>query len=185
MVAVKSRHLDCTHANTTVERDRCRREQGKYSASQLKRIESYRLDQEVRAEQEPVGKAPRNILDYVTREFQAGAEGKRSQLPSTYDVAMACIPGAEDVKTSCRLARRYLRILESSGKIICVRDEKEARDAWVISYESTFWALPDSGRQIPVAVTVSGLTRPLAPWQLECLRDIDAAEAATCVWQPA
>lgn len=182
MVAVKTRHRDCTHPNTPGERDKCRRNQGKYSPSQRERVKSYRMDQAVRAEQELVGNVPRNVLAYVTREFSEGRAGNRHRLPTTYDVAMACIPEAEDDKAACRLALRYLRTLESAGNIIRVRDAEEARNAWVIPYRSTFWALDVLGSRYegPVAITLSGPTEE--QWQIDLVHDIDAAETVPCIW---
>ncbi|MGI5443343.1 hypothetical protein ACQEV4_40215 [Streptomyces shenzhenensis] len=174
-------HRRCTHANTAAERDKCRRSQGNYSASQLERVEAYRMDQEVRAEQELVGNVPRNVLDYVTREFNEGRAGNRDRLPSTYDVATACVR-VDNEKAACRLAFRYLRALESAGEIIRVRDAEEALNAWVIPYRSTFWALnmPGIRYEGPVAVTVSGPAEE--QWQIDLGHDIDAAETVPCVW---
>ncbi|GAA0671497.1 hypothetical protein GCM10009535_59000 [Streptomyces thermocarboxydovorans] len=59
------------------------------------------------------------ILDYVTREFTAGVEGNRQTLPSTFQVAKACVRGGGKAK-SCRLALRHLRLLELVGEIVQV-----------------------------------------------------------------
>ncbi|MFI8296827.1 hypothetical protein ACIGCZ_12845 [Streptomyces nigra] len=134
------------------------------------------------------------ILDYVKVEFQAGVEGNRTKLPSTYDVAKKCIRGAGNTK-SCRLAIRHLRLLESSGEIIRISDPEASREDGISERHFTFWALPDSGRQIPVAVTVSGLAAPLnrygftdeawaamKPWQRNAIRSIEMAETAPSSW---
>ncbi|MFI9757634.1 hypothetical protein ACIHFB_06795 [Streptomyces sp. NPDC051963] len=97
------------------------------------------------------------IRDYVTREFEEGVAGNRDSLPSTYDVAKACIRGAGNAK-SCRLATRHLRLLAMVGEVTRIRDPEDKR------WHHTFWALPDSGREvgdssIPLAVAVSGLPR--------------------------
>lgn len=113
------------------------------------------------------------VRDYVTREFQAGVEGNRKRLPSTYDVAKACVRGAGNT-ASCRRAARHLRLLELVGEIVRVSEPEESGD----ERHATFWALPDSGREAPVAVTVTAL----AQWQLDLIEDIDAAEVAPSSW---
>ncbi|MFE2646063.1 hypothetical protein ACFXDO_26360 [Streptomyces nigra] len=89
------------------------------------------------------------ILDYVTREFNEGMAGNHRMLPSTRDVAKACLRGKSP--TMLHRANRHLSSLEQGGSIIKIQDPDD--DRW----HRTYWALPDSGRQIPVAVTVSGL----------------------------
>ena len=116
------------------------------------------------------------IRDYVTREFMAGVEGKRDRLPSTYDVAKACVRGAGNT-ASCNRAARHLRLLELVGEIIRVSAPEESGD----ERHATFWALPHEGSTtppIPVAVTVT----VLAQWQLDLIADIDAAEVAPSSW---
>ncbi|WP_328729269.1 hypothetical protein [Streptomyces griseoaurantiacus] len=81
------------------------------------------------------------ILDYVTREFQAGVEGNRRMLPSTRDVAKACLRGKSP--TMLRRANRHLAALEQDGSIIKIQDPDDSR------WHRTYWALPDSGRAIP------------------------------------
>lgn len=115
------------------------------------------------------------VRDYVTREFQAGVEGNRDRLPSTYDVAKACVRGSGNA-ASCRRAARHLRLLELVGEIIQVKDDDMSPNSWTY----VFWALPNSGRQIPTAVTVSGSAEE--QWQIDLGHDIDAAELAPSTW---
>jgi hypothetical protein len=126
------------------------------------------------------------IRDYVTREFQAGVEGKRDTLPSTYEVAQTCVRGAGNAK-SCRRAAKHLRLLELVGEIIRVSDPVAAAEECIPERHATFWALPHEGvhtmhspetARIPVAVTVTAL----AQWQLDLIADIDAAEVAPSSW---
>ncbi|MBW1600393.1 hypothetical protein [Streptomyces sp. JJ38] len=138
------------------------------------------------------------ILDYVTKEFTAGVEGNRQTLPSTFQVAKACVRGGGKAK-SCRRALRHLNRLMWSGEIIQVKGEDVSPRHWNLVY----WALPDSNRavgedglQIPVAVTVSGLDTPvnrfgftdeawaaMKPWQRNAIRSIEMADTESSSWQ--
>ncbi|MGD6762234.1 hypothetical protein ACOKM5_25215 [Streptomyces sp. BH097] len=161
----------------------------------LRRVLSYGLYRWIPAEVAPKSKGPAptrtevtvRILDYVTREFTAGVEGNRRMLPSTRDVAKACLRGKSP--TVLRRANRHLSSLEQDGSIVKIQDPDD--DRW----HRTYWALPDSGRGIPVAVTVSGPPAPLnrygftdeawaamKPWQRNSIRSIDAAELAPSSW---
>jgi hypothetical protein len=114
------------------------------------------------------------VRDYVTREFEAGVEGNRTMLPSTYDVAKKCVRGSGNAR-SCQLALRHLHLLELVGEIIRVSAPEESGT----EHHATFWALPiDEPAPVPVAVTVTAL----AQWQLDLIADIEAAEVAPSSW---
>ncbi|MFE3016635.1 hypothetical protein [Streptomyces sp. NPDC059256] len=85
----------------------------------------------------------RRIHEFITREFKEGAAGNRSSLPSTYDVAKACVHGSGSRK-SCSRAMRHLLLLEAMGEITRVYDPEDY-DGWTSTHRITFWALPNSG----------------------------------------
>ncbi|TQE24862.1 hypothetical protein Sipo8835_32635 [Streptomyces ipomoeae] len=129
------------------------------------------------------------VLDYVTREFNEGVAGNRDSLPSTYDVARACIRGAGNTK-SCRLAMRHLRLLELVGEIIRIHDPKSDTPV----RHGTYWALPNSDRETseakpePETVPVNrfGFTderwAAMKPWQRNAIRSIELAETEPSSW---
>ncbi|MFF7936531.1 hypothetical protein [Streptomyces sp. NPDC007940] len=129
----------------------------------------------------------RRILKYVTDEFNEGKAGNRDYLPSTHDVAKACVRGGGDAD-SCRRALKHLHRLMASGEIIQVKDEDVS--AW--SWHCAFWALPDSGIEAseakPEIVPVNrfGFTdeewAAMKPWQRNAIRSIEMAEMAPSSW---
>ncbi|MEU3880758.1 hypothetical protein [Streptomyces californicus] len=94
------------------------------------------------------------IHDFITREFREGAAGNRSSLPSTYDVAKACVHGSGSRK-SCSRAMRHLLVLEAMGEITRVYDPEE-HDGWTSTHRITFWALPDNG------LMLAGVEQPVS-----------------------
>ncbi|MEV5015390.1 hypothetical protein ACIGW1_18465 [Streptomyces sp. NPDC053780] len=129
------------------------------------------------------------ILTYVTDEFNAGKAGERTHLPSTRDVARACImSGGSGSAGSCRRALAHLTRLVAHGKLIQVRDE-EANPRY--NFNRVYWALPNSGlmaedndepelNQGPL--NRYGFTAErwaaMKPWQRNLIRDIERAETA-------
>lgn len=82
------------------------------------------------------------ILKYVTDEFNEGRAGNHPTLPSTYDVAKACVRGSG--AKACRRALRHLNLLMGSGEIIRVADPDDDRSRW----RRVFWALDVPGTRI-------------------------------------
>ncbi|MFD8465512.1 hypothetical protein ACFV10_10425 [Streptomyces cyaneofuscatus] len=131
------------------------------------------------------------IHDFITREFKEGAAGNRSSLPSTYDVAKACVHGSGSRK-SCSRAMRHLLVLEAMGEITRVYDPEE-HDGWTSTHRITFWALPDNGLMLggveqPVALPLNrhGFSdeawAAMKPWQRNAVRSIDLAETVPSSW---
>ncbi|GAQ68966.1 hypothetical protein T45_00686 [Streptomyces turgidiscabies] len=79
------------------------------------------------------------ILKYVTDEFNEGKAGNRDSLPSTRDIAQACVRGYGKAK-SCRRALIHLNRLMRSGEIVMVQDPEDTR------WHRTFWALNEPDR---------------------------------------
>ncbi|MCX5605880.1 hypothetical protein OOK29_48045, partial [Streptomyces phaeochromogenes] len=132
----------------------------------------------------------RRILDYVTAEFNEGAAGNRDRLPSTHDVAKACVQGGGNAD-SCRRALKHLHRLMKVGEIIQVKDE----DVSVWSWHHAYWALPNSGRRAEDNDVPQTPTGPLnrfgftdaewngmKAWQRNAIRMIEMAETAPSCW---
>lgn len=132
------------------------------------------------------------ILKYVTDEFNEGAAGNRLTLPSTRDVARACISGGSGSAGSCRQALRHLNRLVWSGDLIQVRDEEEDPS---FSFNRVYWALPNSGLMAEdndePEVEAGPLNKygftderwaAMKPWQRSAIRDIEQAETAPTSW---
>lgn len=127
------------------------------------------------------------VRDYVTQEFNEGQAGNRQRLPSTYDVAKACIRGAGTNK-SIRLADRHLRLLKLVGEITRIHDPESDTPL----RHCTFWALPNSGRQAsdaePETPALNGFRftdeewNAMKPWQRNLIREIELAETAPSSW---
>ena len=128
------------------------------------------------------------ILKYVTDEFNEGKAGNRDSLPSTRDIAQACVRGYGKDK-SCRRALVHLNRLVGAGEIIMVQDPEDKR------WHRTFWALPNSGlmaeeNDAPVTVAMPfnrfGFTdeewATLKPWQRNAIRMIEMAETTPPSW---
>lgn len=90
---------------------------------------------------------------------------------------------------------RHLRLLEMVGEIIRIHDPESLEEYGASARHCTFWALPDSGLQIPVAVTVSGLDTPvnvfgftdeawaaMKPYQRNLIREIEMADTEPSSW---
>lgn len=125
------------------------------------------------------------ILKYVTDEFNEGAAGNRDSLPSTRDIAQACVRGYGKDK-SCRRALVHLNRLMGTGEIIKVQDPEDTR------WHRTFWALPNSGREAKadepenLPLNRFGFTdekwNSMKPWQRNAIRMIEMAETAPTSW---
>jgi hypothetical protein len=154
MVAVKTRHRDCTHPNTANERDKCRRRNGKYSPSQRARVESYSQDAYSTF---PALETMDRVLAWVKRQTKLHREGRVGTLPTTTEVARALFPlgaiarvGKDGIVTSAGVvkgntyaAKKWLSLLEAEGLV--------QRHNMTHGFRTMYWSAVDrpTGKPVP------------------------------------
>ncbi|MEU2597009.1 hypothetical protein ABZ669_07080 [Streptomyces hirsutus] len=144
----------------------------------------------------PAGRTPdrtevtERILKYVTDEFNEGKTGNRRRLPTTYDVAKACMKGSNRTER-CRMALVHLSRLVGRCEIIQVSAKDEDPR---YSFNRVYWALPHSGlmaEDTDPKAEAATLNRfdftdekwaAMKPWQRNLIRNIENAPVASTSW---